>query len=511
MARAVYKIPKGQQNTPTQKKEPEVQKKRVAAYARVSTDNEEQASSYQTQVDYYTNYIQGRSDWKFVEVYTDEGISGTSTKKREGFKRMIEDALAGKIDLIITKSISRFARNTVDTLSAIRQLKEKNIGVYFEKENINTLDGKGEVLLTIMSSLAQEESRSISENVTWSLRKRFEEGKASVGYSRFLGYDKDFVINEDEAAIVRQIYQWYIKGYSFGQIANKCMDLEYPTPSGKQKWYPVSVKNILTNEKYKGDALLQKGYTPDFLTHKRVINNGEVQQYYVKEHHPAIISPEMFDKVQVLMTARAQTKGLYAFSGRIVCGECGGTYRRKTLHSTDKYKKVVWGCHNKTKSKHQVSFLEIPEIEKAFTKAVCGLLAKKEEVIPVMQEKAASALEIGQLEADKEKLIAERDHLEDSLEEVISLNSSQAVSTSTYEELSEEFGQLELEIQKLDDVINQQKNKLIKINGLLEAVNEKQIAYSEERFRMMVEQVEVHADKKLDFKFWDGSIITVQA
>ena len=198
-----------------------IRKRKVAAYARVSTDNEEQLTSYEAQVDYYTKYIARRPDWEFIDVYTDEGISGTNTKRREGFNRMINDALNGKIDLIITKSISRFARNTIDSLVNIRKLKEHNVECYFEKENINTFDSKGELLITIMSSLAQEESRSISQNVTWGQRKRFADGKVSMSYKSFLGYEKDedgsIKINEEEAKVVRRIYYEFLKGDSIGK------------------------------------------------------------------------------------------------------------------------------------------------------------------------------------------------------------------------------------------------------------------------------------------------------
>ena len=193
-------------------------KKRVAGYARVSTDNEDQVNSYEAQVDYYTDYIQKRDDWTFVKVYTDDGISGTSTAKRTGFNNMIEDALNGKIDLIVTKSVSRFARNTVDSLSTIRRLKDQGIEVYFEKENIWTFDSSGELLLTIMSSLSQEESRSISLNVTWGVRKGMQDGKVHVAYKNFLGYDKgedgNLVVNEEQAKVVRRIFSFFIQGLS---------------------------------------------------------------------------------------------------------------------------------------------------------------------------------------------------------------------------------------------------------------------------------------------------------
>ena len=257
-------------------------KRRVAAYARVSTDNEEQLTSYEAQVDYYTNYIQGRDDWEFAGVYTDEGITGTNTKKREGFKSMVADALAGKIDLIITKSVSRFARNTVDSLTTIRSLKEHNVECYFEKENIWTFDGKGELLLTIMSSLAQEESRSISENCTWGQRKRFADGKVTVPFNRFLGYDMgpdhNLVVNPEQAKLVKRIYGMFLQGQSPFQIARTLTEEGIPSPGGKDHWNPSNIKSILTNEKYKGDALLQKTFTVDFLT--AVLRQGQPRGHY---------------------------------------------------------------------------------------------------------------------------------------------------------------------------------------------------------------------------------------
>lgn len=264
-------------------------KRKVAGYARVSTDHEEQLTSYEAQLDYYTRLIKEHADWQFAGMYSDEGISGTSTKRREGFQNMITDALAGKIDLIITKSVSRFARNTVDSLSTIRKLKEHGTEVFFEKENIWTFDSKGELLITIMSSLAQEESRSISENVTWGHRKRFADGKVSVAYSRFLGYDKGkdgvLTVNPEEAKTVLLIYSEFLSGLSFRAIADKLTQMGLKSPSGNTHWCQATVKSILTNEKYKGDALLQKSYTVDFLTKKQAVNHGEVPQYYVEDSH----------------------------------------------------------------------------------------------------------------------------------------------------------------------------------------------------------------------------------
>ena len=266
--------------------------------------------NYEAQIDYYTQYIKKREDWEFVKVYTDEGISGTDTKHRDGFNEMIKDALDGRIDLIVTKSVSRFARNTVDSLTTIRKLKDKGCECYFEKENIWTFDSKGELLITIMSSLAQEESRSISENVTWGQRKRFADGKVSMPYKRFLGYEKGKngqpVINKKEAETVRLIYKLFLQGKTAAGICKHLMEQGIPTPTGKTKWSQTTVMSILQNEKYKGDALLQKKFTVDFLTKKTKVNEGEVPQYYVEGSHPAIISALDFDMVQAEIARRRQ-------------------------------------------------------------------------------------------------------------------------------------------------------------------------------------------------------------
>ena len=335
-------------------------KRRVAAYARVSTDKDEQLTSYDAQVDYYTNYIKSREDWEFITVYTDEGISAVSTKRREGFKQMVADALADKIDLIVTKSVSRFARNTVDSLTTIRQLKEKGVECYFEKEQIWTFDGKGELLLTIMSSLAQEESRSISENVTWGQRKRMQDGKVSLPYKQFLGYEKGEngqpQIMESEAEIVKLIFRLFMEGGTFSAIARYLGEHDIPSPAGKKIWQPATVRSILTNEKYKGQALMQKTFCADFLTKKMVKNTGQVQQYYVEDSHPAIIEPDDFDAVQLEIECRksfSKPKSCTSiFASKIICGECGGWFGKKVWGSYrgDKtYRRTVWRCNDKYK------------------------------------------------------------------------------------------------------------------------------------------------------------------
>lgn len=373
-----------------------VKKRRTAGYARVSTDKDEQFTSYEAQIDYYTSFIKNHSDWEFVKVYTDEGISGLNTKKRDGFNEMISDALAGKIDLIITKSVSRFARNTVDSLVTIRKLKDKGVEVYFEKENIWTFDSKGELLLTIMSSLVQEESRSISENVTWGQRKRFSDGKASLPYKHFLGYERGEnkgdppVVNEEQAKLLRRIYHLFMSGKTTGGIARILTAENIPTPSGKQVWQPTTIESILKNEKYKGAARLQKKFTVDFLSKKMKINEGEVPQYYIENSHEAIIDPMEWEAVQNEFKRRKSIGRAYSgksvFGAKIVCGDCGdcgGFCGSKTWHSTDKYKTVIWQCNRKFKDNTccKTPHITEDEIKARFLKVYNGLISDKEPFI----------------------------------------------------------------------------------------------------------------------------------
>ena len=370
----------------------EHRKLRVAAYCRVSTDSDDQLISLDTQIKHYDSYIKANSDWDFAGLYYDEGISATSTNRRIGFKQMVDDALEGKLDLIITKSVSRFARNTEDSLTTVRKLKDHGDEIYFEKENIWTLDAKGELLITIMSSLAQEESRSISENTTWGQRKRFADGKASVAYKRFLGYDRGpnggFIVNKEQAKTVKRIYKYFLEGMTYYGIARKLTELEEPTPGGQKKWHTKTVESILTNEKYKGDALLQKSYTVDFLSKKMKKNEGEVPQYYVENNHEAIIDPATFDLVQAEVLRRAKAKGSrYSgtglFASKIKCGECGSWYGSKVWHSNSKYRREIYRCNHKfnNEKKCETPHLTEEEVKQAFISAVNQLISEKEEVI----------------------------------------------------------------------------------------------------------------------------------
>ncbi len=340
------------------KKEEEKPKLRVAAYCRVSTDSDEQATSYEAQVEHNTEYNQKNPAWEFTGIYADDGISGTNTKKREEFNRMIDDCKAGKIDMIITKSISRFARNTLDCLKYIRELKDMNIPVIFEKESINTMDAKGEILITIMASLAQQESQSLSQNVKMGIQFRYQQGKVQINHNRFLGYTKDaegnLVIDPEQAEIVKRIYREYLEGLSMDKIAAGLERDGILTGAGKSKWHTSTINKILRNEKYICDALLQKTYTTDFLNKTRVKNNGLMPQYYVEGNHEAIIPKEIYLQVQeelvrrrVVKTSANGKKRSYScnhcFSQMIICGECGEMFRR--LHWDNRgCKSIVWRC-----------------------------------------------------------------------------------------------------------------------------------------------------------------------
>lgn len=459
----------------------ENKKRRTAGYARVSTDSEEQFTSYEAQVDYYTNYIKSRDDWEFVKVYTDEGITGTNTKHREGFKRMLADALAGRIDLIVTKSVSRFARNTVDSLTTVRQLKEKGIEIYFEKENIWTLDSKGELLITIMSSLAQEESRSISENVTWGQRKRFADGKVTVPFNRFLGYDRgedgNLIINSEQAATVKRIYSLFLQGMTPFGIASKMTADGVLSPGGKERWNAGAVRSILTNEKYRGDALLQKSYTVDFLTKKKKVNEGEIPQYYVKNNHPAIITPDVFDMVQRELARRGQSRGrhsgVHLFSGRIKCGQCGNWYGSKVWHSTDKYRRTIWRCNHKFKNDEicTTPHLTDEEIQDFYLSALRKLLADKDEIIAAFEYAKDLAFDLGDLTAEQDNLQNELLVVSELMHQCINENAHVALDQADYQKryngLTERFDKAKTRLEAVTGEISDKQARQATIEAFL--------------------------------------------
>ncbi len=331
-------------------------KLRVAAYCRVSTDEERQLGSFENQIDYFTRLISENRKYELVAIYSDEGISGCSVRSRKGFQSMIADCEAGKIDLIITKSISRFARNTQDSLNYTRRLKDRGIGVCFEKEGINTMESSGELLLTLFSCFAQEESRSISENTAWGIRSKFQQGIPHLNTEVLLGYDRGadggLVVNEEQAETVRRVYRLYLEGFSLNGIASALNRDGVPGVHGEAKWCATTIGRLLENEKYKGAMLMQKTFTVNYLTRQHVRNTGQLNQYFIEENHPAIIPREEWDAAQEETARRRRFRHEHALRGlsggvaspfyaRLFCEECGAAMQR-IFHR--RVRRPYWQC-----------------------------------------------------------------------------------------------------------------------------------------------------------------------
>jgi DNA invertase Pin-like site-specific DNA recombinase len=507
-------------------------KRRVAAYARVSTDDAEQLTSYEAQVDFYTKHIKANPDWEFVEVYADEGITGTSTLRRKQFNRMVEDALSGKIDLILTKSISRFARNTVDTLTTVRKLKEKDVEIYFEKENIYTLDSKGELLITIMSSLAQEESRSISENVTWGQRKRMQDGKVTMAYKHFLGYRKGAdgkpEIVEEEAKTIRLIYAQFLEGRTFREIAAYLTEQGILSPAGKSVWNWGTLRSILQNEKYAGNAVLQKHFTVDFLTKKQKVNEGEVPQYYVENSHPAIISPSTFERVQEEIQRRhtygKQLSGNGLFFGKILCAECGGFYGSKTWHSKDKYRRIVWQCNKKYREKTRCSTPHLTEeaIQEVFVTAWNILVYDKARYTAEYEAEIQAIGDFTGIDRQTAELMAECAEISARVQDCIRENAANAQNQEKYQKRYDAL------VTRYDDAktklntLNKQKSaniakkeQLKHFLGVLSREGRILTAFSELLWRETVETLTVYAQGDntlgdITVRFKSGTEISVK-
>lgn len=376
---------------------------RVAAYCRVSTDDEEQLTSYEAQQHYYTDKIMTNHEWTMAGIFADEGITGTSARKRPEFLKMIRQCRQKKIDVILTKSISRFARNTVDCLHYIRLLKELGIAVIFEKENINTLESDSEILITLLGAFAQSESESISANVRWGKRQAMREGKASIQYEKLYGFqrgeDRKPEIIPEQAKVVAEIYRRYLAGASYRMIQDWLREEQIPNTSGKPEWSIHGIRNILTNEKYCGDVLCQKTFTQDCISKKVVRNTGQLPMYLIQNHHEGIVDRKTFDAVQTEMarrnagkspskktapTGRTTYTSKYSLSERLVCGECGTLYRRCTWTNRGK-KRVVWRCVSRldygTKYCHESPSLDEKRLQKAILTALSSVMSQKDTLI----------------------------------------------------------------------------------------------------------------------------------
>ena len=498
------------------------QRRKVAAYARVSTDEEEQQTSYAAQCDYYERYIKSRSDWEFVKVYADEGLSGCSTNKREAFKAMVQDALDGKIQLILTKSVSRFARNTVDSLTTIRTLKASGVEVWFEKENIHTFDPKVEILLTILASLSQEESRSISENVNWGIRKKMADGKFTLAYSRFLGYDRGenetLVINEEQAGLVRRIYGMFLKGMSPYGIAKTLTSEGVKTVTGGNKWCGSTIKSILSNEKYCGSARLQKTYTPDFLTKKNVKNTGQLPSYFVEHSHPAIIEQDVFDMVQRMLATRKRGKNRLSsvsiFSSKLKCADCGSWFGSKLWHSTDKYRKTIWQCNHKFNGKKcSTPYFSEEEIKEIFVKAANILIGNKEEIIGTYETIKENLFSTETLETKQAKLENELNITAKLVQDCINENARIAQDQKEYEkrynDLVARYNRAKSRLDRVQEEINAKRAKQDQVTMFLRKLKTTDLIteFDDDLWLSMVDFIEVKSKHEVTVHFKDGSEI----
>jgi len=370
-------------------------KTRVAGYCRVSSDND-QEGSFQNQVEYFTNLIINNPGWEMVDIFADDGISGTGTKRRGGFNDMIKACEDGKVDLVITKSISRFARNTADSLLYCRKLKALGIPIIFQKENINSMDASGELMYTILASLAQEEARNISENTAWGIRSKFQQGIPHLNTTSILGFDKaedgSLVINEEQAVVVRRVYRDFLEGWTVSEISRHLNVEGVPGVHGEAKWHPSTIESMLRNEKHVGDMLMQKTYTSDFLTKAQAENHGELEQYFIRDNHPAIIPREEWDAVQEELKRREEFRKKHSirstgsstddpFYSRIFCGNCGGKFIRKFWKGCNG---ALWKCENSEKKKGHTcgaTFVREETLKGAVVAAWNELVEKRDEML----------------------------------------------------------------------------------------------------------------------------------
>lgn len=424
---------------------------RVAAYCRVSTDSEDQLNSYAAQVAYYRDYISGNPKWVFVDIYADEGLSGTDTSKRENFKRMIRDCNRGKIDLILTKSVSRFARNTVDSLQYVRKLKAKNIGVFFEEQNINSLTADSEMFIGIYSVIAQTESENISANVRWGIQKRMRDGTYACRF-HILGYEKaegTIRIIPEEAEIVKTMFAKYLDGYSMDQLKAYLESTGLKTKTGKTEWSKATIKSMLSNEKYVGDVLYQKTFRNDCISKKTVVNRGEKTRYLVSNNHPAIIDRETFRLVQTELARRANKSRKsdtaitqqgkysekYALSELLVCGNCGSPYRRK-MKSTGGEPVAYWRCLNRMEHGKQACPHSRGIREEDLHNAVCCALSdavNQEDVFALIRSNLRCAISNENNSFDVCTLTRSIRNLQEEADELMKLWGSSISNSDRYE------------------------------------------------------------------------------
>lgn len=492
-----------------------IDRQRVAAYCRVSTDSEDQLNSYKSQVQYYTSLIKKKSDWIFAGIYADEAITGTQVTKREDFQRLINDCVNGEIDMVITKSISRFARNTLDTLKYVRLLKEQNIAVFFEDEKINTLTMDGELLLVVLSSVAQQEVENISANVKKGLKMKMQRGEL-VGFQGCLGYDynkedKSITINEEEAEIVRYIFNRYIEGAGGMVISRELRNLGYKTKRGGTSWPETTIIGIIKNEKYKGDILMGKTFTVDPISKRRLDNFGEEDRFYIRDHHEPIISEEVFEKAQEILQRRSKARSLredgkrekfsrqYAFSCLLECGFCGSTLSRRSWHSGTQYNKIIWQCVTSTKKGKKFcpdsKGLAESTIEQAFIESYRLLCANDKDVLDEFLKRTEETLCDSNAAKQLVKVERELQSIEMKRSKLVDMRLDEEIDKNTYDaksaELATKAAQLEAERQSLQETEKTEKDVKRRITVFRKTLEQHNVLETFDRyvFESIIEKV----------------------
>ena len=502
--------------------------KNVGAYCRVSTDTEEQQGSYNSQVNYYTEKIKSTPGWRFVKVYGDEGISGTNADNRPGFQEMMQDCENGKLDLIITKSISRFSRNVTVTLEVARKLRDKDIGIFFEKENLNTLHYTSESLLAIFSSLAQAESESMSENIKMGREFKYKNGECCYNMGKIFGFNQDsdgiVTINEEQAVVVKHMYEGYLNGMSIGGIIKDLQERKIPSPTGKEEWSPGTVERILSSEKYKGDFLTRKTFTVDPISKKKKKNTGQVSQYLITNHHPAIIEPEMFDMVQSEMARRGCIKkndkkkhygkysGKFPFNNLIICGDCGAKYRRTMWVEKNGDKKHVWRCVNriqdgkKAHCRHSVSINDI-YLTKKTVEAINIIYKSRSRVKDILKCSIASLMGDTEQPMITENM-ARLEELSDLMRDAIFKNATGEMTPKELEKIcyevkteSEKLRKENEEHEMTRKMKSAESSKLKQIFKAVDGMAEELTEIDNTLVRNIIEKMEVISEDKLTIWF----------
>lgn len=510
---------------------------RVAAYCRVSTDDEEQLTSYEAQVSYYTDKITSNPDWVMADVFADEGKTGTSVKSRKDFQRMIRQCRRGKIDLILTKSLSRFARNTLDTVKYTRELRQLGIPVIFEKENLNSISWESEFLLTLYGAFAQSESESISKNVSWGKRQAMKEGKVTIQYKHLLGYirgaDGKPEIVPDQAETIRFIFKRYLAGDTLRAIKAQLEAEQVPYITGEVAWNLSTLQSILQNEKYCGDVIMQKTFRKDCISKETVVNTGQLPKYWTQNHHEAIVSREIFDAVQeetarrkaiASGTKKSAPTGLgkysskHALTGLLICGECGTPYRR-VVWTQKGMKRPVWRCvnrldHGKTLCKHSPTLDERP-LQEAVLAAVNILMSRKDElsngvVSEMIQELAPVPGEALSL-ADIERAIADLARRFDQLMDETDGEESIQRNLDQFREISEQLAALKerrahvLGVQAENELM---AKRLQRAAAVMEAAPAEVTEWNESIVHQLVEEVKVLSKDEILVTFRNGITIS---